>query len=171
MKVSPRFFLLQQKSFIKKKEKISATCRSYVVASTMNVSILALTLFTPECSLLDTSAVGLHTQKFIAEKNQYVTFTSTSFSRRTCYVQSLFLYTAYMFFRMRSRRAKDVSQKFVNSNAIRTTRSQGDAAKYGEKSPPLSSWGIRAPRNIDFSHKTLLTRCCTTLAKHVASRD
>jgi hypothetical protein len=42
----------------------------------MDVSILALTLFTPECPS-GYIRRGLHTQKFIAEKNQYVTFTST----------------------------------------------------------------------------------------------
>lgn len=51
MRVPPRFFALIKVFYEKKKKKISMTCRSYVAASTMNVSILALTLlaFTPEC--------------------------------------------------------------------------------------------------------------------------
>lgn len=88
-------------------KKISSTRQSCAIASTINVSILALTLFTPECP---SGCIhrGLHTQKFIAEKNQYVTFTSTSFPRSTCYYTIAILHT--MCFLMRNRQSE---QRFV----------------------------------------------------------
>lgn len=55
----------------KKRKQVSPTRRNRTIALTMNVSILALTLFTPERPS-ERIHRGLHTQKFIAEKNQYV---------------------------------------------------------------------------------------------------
>ena len=132
----------------------------------MNVSILALTLFTPECS-----SGYIRRWPTYAEVHSWkesIRYLYLVFSQHVLCTIVISLYGVLSSaIASRKRRFAEICK--LECDTIHTLVGRHSEIRREVSSP--SQLGTRAPRNIDFSHKTLLTRRCTTLTKHVVSRD